>query len=76
MLTLHITCAYDQFENLLAPAFIAAHLAQHHLEHFLYFDLYTPEAPAFSPMFFSLLHFCIFSRGVVKGAFVSTLICA
>jgi hypothetical protein len=34
MLTLHISCAYDQFEHLLARAFIVAHLAQHHLEHF------------------------------------------
>ena len=34
MLTLHISCAYAQFEHLLARAFIAAHLAQHHLEHF------------------------------------------
>jgi hypothetical protein len=34
MLTLHISCAYNQFEHLLARAFIAAHLAQHHLEHF------------------------------------------
>jgi hypothetical protein len=34
MFTLHISCAYDQFEHLLARAFIAAHIAQHHLEHF------------------------------------------
>ena len=34
MLTLHISCAYDQFEHLLARAFIAAHLAKHHIEHF------------------------------------------
>jgi hypothetical protein len=34
LLTLHISCAYDQFEHLLARAFIAAHIAQHHLEHF------------------------------------------
>jgi hypothetical protein len=34
MLTLHIFCAYDQFEHLLARAFIATHIAQHHLEHF------------------------------------------
>jgi hypothetical protein len=33
MLTLHISCAYDQFEHMLAHAFIAAHLAQH-LEYF------------------------------------------
>jgi hypothetical protein len=34
MLILHIFCAYDQFEHLLARAFIVAHMAQHHLEHF------------------------------------------
>jgi hypothetical protein len=34
MLTLHISYAYDQFELLLACAFIVAHIAQHHLEHF------------------------------------------
>jgi hypothetical protein len=34
MLILHIFCAYDQFEHLLARAFIVAHMAQHDLEHF------------------------------------------
>jgi hypothetical protein len=34
MLTLHISCAFDQFEYLLAHAFIVAHISQHHLEHF------------------------------------------
>jgi hypothetical protein len=34
MLTLHISWTYDQFQNLLACAFIVAHIAQHHLEHF------------------------------------------
>jgi hypothetical protein len=34
MLNLHISCAYDQFEHLLAHTFIAAHIAQHYLEHF------------------------------------------
>jgi hypothetical protein len=34
MLTLHISCAYDQFEWLLACAFIDAHIAPHNLEHF------------------------------------------
>jgi hypothetical protein len=37
MLTLHISCAYDQSEHLIACAFIAAHIAQHHLEHFYTF---------------------------------------
>jgi hypothetical protein len=34
MLTLHISCAYVQFQYFLARAFIAAHIAQHDLEHF------------------------------------------
>jgi hypothetical protein len=34
MLTLHIFSAYDQFEDLLARAFIVAHITLHHLEHF------------------------------------------
>jgi hypothetical protein len=34
MLTLHISCVYDQFKHLLACAFIAAHLTQHNVEHF------------------------------------------
>jgi hypothetical protein len=34
MFIVHISCAYDQFEILLAHAFTAAHIAQHHLEHF------------------------------------------
>jgi hypothetical protein len=67
MLTLHISFSYDQFEYLLAHAFIIAHIAQHHLEHFLCSDCYTPEAPAFSP----LLFFSAFFRGssLVKGSF-------
>jgi hypothetical protein len=34
MLILHISYAYDQFEHMSARAFIVAHIAQHHLEHF------------------------------------------
>jgi hypothetical protein len=34
MLILHISYAYDQFEHLLARAFIVACIAQHNLEHF------------------------------------------
>jgi hypothetical protein len=34
MLTLHISYAYDQFEHLIAHAFITVHIAHHHLEHF------------------------------------------
>jgi hypothetical protein len=54
MLTLHISCAYDQFEHLLARAFIAAHLAQHHLEHF-----YT-----LTGILLKLLHFLYFLLSV------------
>jgi hypothetical protein len=34
MLIPYISCVYDQFERLLACAFIVARIAQHHLEHF------------------------------------------
>jgi hypothetical protein len=34
MLTLHISCAYDHFEHMIARAFIATHITQNHLEHF------------------------------------------
>jgi hypothetical protein len=33
MLIIHTSCTYDQFEHLLASAFVVAHIAQHHLEH-------------------------------------------
>jgi hypothetical protein len=60
MLTLHISCAYDQFEHLVACAFITAHIAHHHLEHF-----YTP---GFSP--FAFLHF-LGGSSLVKREFLS-----
>ncbi len=59
MLTLHISCAYDQFERLLARAFIAAHIAQHHLEHF-----YT-----LTGILLKLLHFLHFSPFFCISAF-------
>jgi hypothetical protein len=75
MLTLHISCAYDQSEHLIACAFIAAHIAQHHLEHF-----YT-----FTSILMKLLHilhfllsfaFMHFLRVLLsRGVSVSTLIC-
>jgi low temperature requirement protein LtrA len=34
MLGLYVSCAYDQFEHLLAHAYITTHIAQHHLEYF------------------------------------------
>ena len=78
MLTLHISCAYAQFEHLLARAFIAAHLAQHRLEHFLHSGWYTPEAHAFS-LFHTLCCISVFSQGRFScqgGVFISTPICA
>jgi hypothetical protein len=50
MITLHIY-AYDQIGYLLADAFIAAHIAQQHLEHF-----YTS-----ADILLKLLHFLLFS---------------
>jgi hypothetical protein len=69
-----MSCAYDQFEHLLARAFIAAHIAQHHLEHF-----YTLTA-----ILLKLLHFLLsfvflhFIRGFScqTRVSISTLICA
>jgi hypothetical protein len=54
MLTLHISCAHDQFEHMLACAFIAIHLAQHHLEHF-----YTLTGILLKLLYF-FLHFLLF----------------
>jgi hypothetical protein len=42
MLILHIYYAYNQFDHLLAHAFIDAHIAQHHLEPFLHSICYAP----------------------------------
>jgi hypothetical protein len=66
----HISCAYAQFEHLLARAFIVAHLAKHHSEHFLHSGWYTPEAHAFS-LFHTLCCISFFLRGgsLVKGSF-------
>jgi len=70
MLTLHISCAYAQFEHLLARAFIAAHLAHHHLEHF-----YTLTGILLKLMHFLYfilsVAFLFFLRGgsLVKGEF-------
>jgi hypothetical protein len=70
MLTLHISYAYDQFEYLLACAFIAANIAQHHLEHF-----YTLTGILLKFLhllqFSSILQFCIFSGEFLsKGEFM------
>jgi hypothetical protein len=60
MLTLHISCAYDQCEYLLACAFFVAHIAQHHLEHF-----YTLTC-----ILLKLLHFRHFSPPSCISAFI------
>jgi hypothetical protein len=77
MLTLHISCAYDQFECLLASAFYAAHIAQHQIENF-----YTLTRILLKLLHF--LYFChlfcnlVFSKGEFScrgGVFLSTLVC-
>jgi hypothetical protein len=77
MLTLHISCAYDQFEHLLACAFIAAHLAQHHLEHFYTLTGILLKLLHFLHILplFSLLHF-LRGSSLIEGEFFSTLVCA
>jgi hypothetical protein len=49
---------------LLACAFIAAHIAQHYLEHFYTLTGILLKLLYFF-IFYSLLHFCIFSGGVL-----------
>jgi hypothetical protein len=78
MLTLHISCAYDQFKYLLARAFIVAHIAQHHLEHF-----YTLTRILLKLLHilhfllsFAFLHFLRGEFSCQGGVSVSTLICA
>jgi hypothetical protein len=68
MLTLHISYAYDQFERLLARAFIAAHIAQPHLEHFYTMAGILLKLLHFLHFLLSLLHFL---RGVLlsRGSF-------
>jgi hypothetical protein len=78
MLTLHIPCAYDQFEHLLARALYVAHIAQHHLEHFY---TLTGILLKFGHFLYFLLSFaflhCFRGRSLIKGEFsVSTLACA
>jgi hypothetical protein len=71
MLTLHISCAYDQFEHLLAHAFIVVHITQHLLKQF-----YTSIGILLKLMY--ILHFLLsfaflhFLRGssLVKGEFL------
>jgi hypothetical protein len=68
MITLHISCAYDQFEHLQALAFIATHIAQHHLEHFYTLTSILPKLLHFLHILlsFAFLHFLrevLLSRG-------------
>jgi hypothetical protein len=53
------SCAYKHFENLLAHAYIVAHIAQQHLKH-LPSDSYTHEALTLST-FLSVSH--VYHRG-------------
>jgi hypothetical protein len=71
MLTLHISYAYDKFQRLLARAFVATHITQHHLEHFTLWLVYSRSSYILS-IFYSLLHVCIFSggRSLVEGEFM------
>jgi hypothetical protein len=63
MLTLHISCAYGQLECLLVSAFIVAHIAHHHLEHFYTLTSILVKLLYFLHFSSSLLHFCIFLGG-------------
>jgi hypothetical protein len=60
MHTLHIFCAYDQFERLQACAFIVVHIAWQHLEQF--YTLTGILVKLLDSLYFliSLLHLCIF----------------
>jgi hypothetical protein len=78
MLALHICCAYDQFEYLLARAFMATHIPQYHLVHF-----YTVTGILLKLLHFlhlsSIFWLCIFSRGEFScqvGVSMSTIFCA
>jgi hypothetical protein len=78
MLTLHISCAYDQFEWLLACAFIDAHIAPHNLEHFYTLTgiiLKLPHLRHFL-LAFAFLHFLRGKFSCRGGVFLSTLVCA
>jgi hypothetical protein len=72
MLTLHISCAYDQFELLLAHTFMVVHIAQHHLEHFYALIGILLKLPHFlhSLLSFVFLHF-LRGSSLVKGEFLS-----
>jgi hypothetical protein len=72
MLTLHISCAYDQFECLLAHAFIVVHIAQHHLEHFYALTRIIPKLLHFLHFLlsFAFLHFLRGEFSCPRGVFV------
>jgi hypothetical protein len=68
---LHFTsCAYNQFSHLLARAFIVAHIAQHHLEHFYTLTGIHPKLLHFIYFLLSCV-FLHFLRGVLllRGRF-------
>jgi hypothetical protein len=78
MLTLHISCAYDQFKHLLAHASIVAHITQHHLGHFYTLNVILLKFGHFLHFLlsFAVLHY-FRGRSLIKGEFyVSTLVCS
>jgi hypothetical protein len=72
-----ISCAYDQFERLLAHAFITAHIAQHHLKHFYTLSGILLKLLYSLHFLLSFLHFYIFLGEVScrGGVSVSPLVC-
>lgn len=73
MLILNIFCAYNQFEHLLARAFIVAHMAQHHLEHFYILIAILLKLIFFLHFLHSTFDPCILWGGVVFFLFLPCL---
>jgi hypothetical protein len=74
MVTLHISCAYDQFECMLAYAFITAHITEHHLEHFYTLTGILLRLLHSLHFLHSLFHLCIFTLSCRGGVSVSILV--
>jgi hypothetical protein len=60
MLTIHISCAYDQFEHMLAHEFNAAHIKECYLEHFYTLTTILLKLLHYQHFLRCLLHLCIF----------------
>jgi hypothetical protein len=69
MLILYKECAYDQFEHLLARAFISTHIAHHHLEHFYNLIAILLKLLHFLHFLHPSLDPCIFSGGLFSFSF-------